>query len=869
VRYHVAPNGRDAWSGKLARPNAGRTDGPFATLARARDALRRDKDAGALQGGATVRVATGDYLLREPIVFEPRDSGSPNGPIVYEGNGQARFSGGRRISNWTISNGRWQTTLPEVREGKWNFSQLWVNGARRSRPRLPKSGYFFIERAIEPSTSETRGHDRFGYTEGEVNPAWANLSDVDFLMMQVWTMPRMKARDIDAASRIVTFTAPSTTRKSYGAFPRGNRYLVENVKEALGSPGEWYLDRPTGVLTYIPMPGENPRTSVVVAPQTSSFVQFRGGADGKSPVSDITLRGLRFEHANWNTPPEGNIHGQAEVSMSGAIRAEGADRVSIEDCVVSRVGEYAIEIGRACHNNRIENCEMIDLAAGGVKIGTTDNPSDPQVLASGHIVRNNLIAHFGRMHPAGIGVWIGQSPENIVSHNTIRDCYYTGIAPGWSWGYNPAGMHHNTVAYNHISQIGQGVLSDMGGIYTLGVSPGTVMHHNRIHDISSFDYGGWGIYFDEGTSGVVAENNLVYRTKSAGLQQHYGRDNVVRNNIFAFGGDGQMRRSRDENHFSFSIERNIVLYNDRPLLDGSWNRDSKYFRLDNNLYWNIGKEPVRFAGKTLEEWRALGHDRNSLIADPQFVNWKAGDFRLRPTSPALKLGFVPFDVSRAGRVDRTGKAVAYTQTAPRAFPTPPPPAPIIESFEETSPGGQWQFNTSEEPEVPAATARVTEEASSPFEPRGKRSLKFTDAPGQKGGFNPHIYANPGFTKGILQGRFDLRREAGSHLSHEWRDETSPYKVGPSLAVGGEGQLNVNDRTLMTLKAGVWYRFDITYTLGSGKWSLMVTDESGAASTFPDLTCNPAMEELKWWGFSANAQENAVFYLDNAQVRMEK
>ncbi len=229
-----------------------------------------------------------------------------------------------------------------------------------------------------------------------------------------------------------------------------------------------------------------------------------------------------------------------------------------------------------------------------------------ELQASHNTVENCLIAAGGRLHPAAVGVWIGHAHDNTVSHNTIRDLYYSGLSVGWSWGYGPSGAHHNRFEANHVFQLGQGVLSDMGAIYSLGVSPGTVIIGNRFHDVNSFDYGGWGIYFDEGSTDIHAEGNVVYRCKTGNLHQHYGKENVVEKNVFVDAPGPQLMRTRSEPHISFFFRHNIVAYTEGNVLGSNW-KDDEHYVIDENLYWHGGK-PVRFGNDDLAAWQKRGHD---------------------------------------------------------------------------------------------------------------------------------------------------------------------------------------------------------------------------------------------------------------------
>jgi len=682
MAFYVAPNGQDGWSGTRSAPNAGRTDGPFATPARARDAIRAAKKAG-MPGPYTVDLRGGQYELNETLTFEAQDSGTPQAPVVwrsYPGE-TALLSGGKALTGLVESKtgGKraWKATLPDVRAGSWYFRQLFIapkGDAQYLRRYRPHSAMKLVAGLTDSPSRKAAPHRAaqkdFVFYAGDFKD-WANLSDVEVVALHEWSSSRLLIEQLDLKKRVVTFTGLPTFRIGHWWAGAHNPYYIENVKEALGKEGEWYLDRKSGEFTYLPLPGETLAASRLVAPRLAQILKIAGAYSNGDFVSYLMFSNLQFAHNDSSLPKEGYSGSQGHPDLPASIELVGAEGCAFLRCVIAHTGNYGLSFGLGCRENRVVGSRLFDLGGGGVKIGdiAADGKTEAPVLPVGNRVENCAISDGGLLYYSANAIWAGLVRGSVLRHNDIHDFTYAGIAVGWKWDDSKTGCASNLIEGNLIRRVCT-LLADGASIYTLGRQPGTVIRGNVLRDNvkSPFAREHWqlGLYLDEGSSEMLVENNIVHRVGTHGFNINGGAQNLVRNNILGpvYGNHGFFIRCYKKPFSAGNRFENNLSYCDSPeLVDDAW--APAVFDCRSNLYWNFSGKPSSFRGKTLSQWQAAGQDAGSIVADPLFEAPEKADYRLKPGSPAPALGFKPFKVDAGLESEYQG-----LETSPAVSPLP-------------------------------------------------------------------------------------------------------------------------------------------------------------------------------------------------------
>lgn len=681
--FYVSPQGNDDHPGTLARP--------FQSLEKARDQIRELKEQGALRAPVTVFLRKGTYELNEPFVLTSADSGNDSAPIMYTAyeNEKPVISGGQSVRDWSAGklNGHpvLIADLSELPGCFHAFEQLWVNGRRAVQARTPNQGYLKVaslQGASEGSVKYETRSNAFAYDPADESTVLDAVGGVA-VVFNVWLEYHMPVERVDSENKKII-----CSKMSGRPLEAKDSYYLEGGRSMLDQPGEWYLDREAKRLYYYPFADE--KDVVATIPLLTSVMRLDGDARNDEFVEHVHFKGLSFRHASWvlERDAEESGYSQADIRMDGAVRLTGAKNCLFESCEIKAIGNYGLELSLGCSHNRILGCEFHDLGAGGFLIGPKIRPKgkigpedmdgefpplleNPADATHHNEVADCRIHDGGRYYHCAVGIWVGQSSDNHIHHNEIYNFYYTGISTGWTWGYGASLATGNIYEYNHIHDIGKltngdgPVLSDLGGIYSLGNHTGSVIRYNKIHDIWAGKYGGWALYLDEGTQNMLIENNLVYRSRHACFNQHYGKGNLLRNNIFAFADVAVVMMAKIQPHSGFTLENNILLSDDTAIFGGGYEYKVEQkggYLSDSNLVWcldaplvgaqNRNPSWLYEADKPSLNWvqwqNEVGNDRNSIVADPGFANPEAGDFTLPEDTPAKMIGFKPFSLDEVG-----------------------------------------------------------------------------------------------------------------------------------------------------------------------------------------------------------------------------
>ncbi len=671
-KLYVATNGNDSWTGKLSEPNAEKTDGPFATLIKAKNYIFENRpNRHALPNTNPLRpiyvlIRGGIYYLDKPIVFRGGsygDSGTDEYPITYMAypGEEPIISGGKKITaSWKPYKGEILVcTIPEVKEGKLYFRQLSVNGGRQKRARIPYDGFLEIEKR-EDAVADSA----FRYKEGDFKK-WHNLNDVEVVWNHSWSTTRHIVYEVDEKNRIVRcINQPDANYPIAGCIyvPR-HRYYIENVFEGLQHPGDWYLDRNDGKLYYWPIDNidiNNIENQEIIIPVLDQLVNFTHGAQ------NIDIIGLTFQDTRWNLSEIG-YDGRSSSIGPAAINFEYVRHITLKDNCIRNVGADALNL--TGFGNKIIGNKIYSTGRGGII--TKNFEEEPNTFLYNHIY------NLGIVYPQCNAISVGYG-GGVIGHNLIHDIPYTGIGIGINWPpsltpWQPAKRESQQqeliIEFNEIYNIMQ-KLNDGAAIFTHNNN--VTVRNNLIHDVFALEDGspGWGIYTGCNTTNALFENNIVYRTDETVHIWKQNKNVTLVNNILVDGGFNEKKSNTSygkgqvyyqgldelDHHVNVIFNKNIVYYtNPNAILFRVNNMRSAPWISDYNvLFWTEGSI-LNDSGvckgpgiNSFKDWREHGFDRHSIIADPLFVNPKNDNYTLKDDSPAFKIGFEPIDLSSVG-----------------------------------------------------------------------------------------------------------------------------------------------------------------------------------------------------------------------------
>ncbi|MGQ9696960.1 MAG: right-handed parallel beta-helix repeat-containing protein [Armatimonadota bacterium] len=655
VRFYVSTDGRDSFSGTLPAPNDKRTDGPFATLERARDAVRelRRKNGGGLpEGGVTVYIRGGRYERRAALELGPEDSGSAGSPVVYTAykNEQVRLSGGRVASGWRpVTNQQVLARLVTEAKAKVLQCDLKALGIT-DYGRLARRGFgigtvpaalelFFKDKPMQIARWPNEGWTRIGGTpagqqggvftyEGDRPSRWKPSDDiwVHGYWTWDWADSYERVKSIDTTKREVHTVEPHGV---YGYTP-GKRFYFLNVLEELDQPGEWYLDRHTGILYFWP-PEPIDRATAVVSLLEAPLVIMRD-------VSHIAIRGIIFE-----------------CSRGSGVQVTGGAHCIIADCTFRNLGTNAVDVNGGFHH-QVVSCHIHDVGESGINL----SGGDRRTLTPGrHAAVNNHIHHYSRWcktYRPAIGV---NGVGNRIAHNLIHDAPHNAVLLG--------GNEH-VIEFNEIHHVCQQT-GDAGAVY-MGrdlTMRGNIIRYNYFHDIAPTIAEGQGftdvmaVYLDDCFCGTTVYGNLFRRAGRAAMIGG-GRDNTIENNVFIDCNPSVHVDARGRGWASFWFDGRDPTLMDR--LKAVNHTQPPYSTRYPKLATILDDEPAQAKGNRIlrnicvgGKWIELfdGLDdrvveiRNNLTdASEDMLVVESGVLKLKNAALAARIGFRPIPVGRMG-----------------------------------------------------------------------------------------------------------------------------------------------------------------------------------------------------------------------------